>query len=428
MRGFELGCPMTDSKSPRSGMTKRLLGFAGLPFLSMATPFLFFPILARIAGADAWLAIAIGQSVGTFFALVVAQGYNMVGPTAVSLAAAEHRADVFRRSFQSRVSVFIPSAVAAAIIAWLVSPEGNRGLGALMSVAMTMVGGLSSAWYMIGLGKASLIALYEILPKVFATAAAAILVVAYSQVFWYPIFLIVGSLGSLAVFSAKTVKVRDLVRFSPSEIITTLRANRSAMATEIAGGSYVALTVTFVGASAVASQAAAYVSGDKLYKLGQYAVAAVGNALQGWVVENGRSEFAQRARNSFVAHAALGVVGMVIFTLFGPMLSALLFGNVVAIDFATAFGFGVATLAISLNTSVGRHSLVGMGARKEVMVSVFIGAGVGVPAILLLSAQFGAAGGAWGLAMSEMTVLLVQLVFVYRLRAIFSRTADELLG
>jgi hypothetical protein len=51
-------------------LAPRVLAFAGLPFLSLLTPFLLLPILARVAGAEAWLAIAIGQSVGADGTLV----------------------------------------------------------------------------------------------------------------------------------------------------------------------------------------------------------------------------------------------------------------------------------------------------------------------------------------------------------------------
>ena len=405
---------MTQDTKPDTGssMARRLLGFAGLPFLSMATPFLFLPILARVAGADAWVAVAVGQSTGAFFALIVAQGYNLVGPTMVSLLPDAGRPAAFRRSVQSRLVLFIPSALAACAIAWFVSPEGFRGVGALMSLAMTFTG-LSSSWYMIGLGKAGLIALFEIAPKMVATGIAALIVITTAQVIWYPVLLIIGSCFSLVTFSLRTVSPFDLLRFRPKEIQDTLRKNRTALATEVAGGAYVSLTVTFVSATTVPSQAASYVSGDKLYKLGQYAVSAVGNALQGWVVERGGATFAHRIRQSLIIHSVLGGFGLLTFALIGPPLSAFLFGDVVAMDQNTALGFGAATLAISLNTSLGRHILVGLGLNRQMMVSVFVGAGVGVPTILVLSALYGAPGGAWGLACSEVVVALVQAVFVY---------------
>ncbi|TQO20779.1 O-antigen/teichoic acid export membrane protein [Rhodoglobus vestalii] len=395
---------------------KRILGFAGLPFLSLITPFLFLPILARVAGADAWLAIAVGQSSGGFFALIVALGFNTVGPPLIALAEPSIRPRLLVTSIHARALVWLPSAIVAAVIASVVSPSDYRVDAAVMAIAMSLTG-LSSAWFMIGLGRASLIAIYEISPRIVATVIAAIVVLNAGDVLWYPALLVVASLVSVSLFALRTAGFTELKRRDRHAIREVFRANRSAVTTEVAGGAYNSLAVTFVGAAATTAQAAAYVSGDKLYRIGQYSVSALGNALQGWVVEAGDTEFAHRIRRSLLVHGALGFAGLTMFAVLGPWLSEILFGAEVAIDRATALGLGVATLGIALGTSLGRITLVGMGARRQFMVSVLLAAAVGVPAILALSATYGAAGGAWGLAIGETVSVCTQALFVWRIRA-----------
>jgi hypothetical protein len=140
-------------KRKRCGVSllRRILAFAGLSFLSLITPFLFLPILARVAGAEAWLAIAIGQSIGAFAALVVALGYNTIGPTTVALEPAPTRPAILERSIRPRLALFVPASAVAATLAALVAPGDYRLDTALMAVVLTM-SGLSSSWYMIGLG------------------------------------------------------------------------------------------------------------------------------------------------------------------------------------------------------------------------------------------------------------------------------------
>ena len=214
----------------------------------------------------------------------------------------------------------------------------------------------------------------------------------------------------------------DLRQSGAAPVREIVRTHRSAVATELAAGAYNSLAVTFVSLAATTAQAASYVVGDKLYRIGQYSVSALGNALQGWVVEENRAHFAERARRSFVLHATLGGLGLLTFALLGPWLSEVLFGADVAIDRMTAIGFGVATLGIALGTSLGRVTLVGLGARREFMTSVFIAALVGIPAILLLSAQFGAAGGAWGLALGELSSVTAQSIFLRHVWRKFSQS------
>ena len=402
-----------DIPGASGGLVRRILAFAGLPFLSLVTPFLFLPILARVAGAHAWLAIAVGQSVGAFIALIVALGYNTVGPTMVAMTATDGRAAILRRSVLPRLTLFLPGAVIAVAISALIAPDSHRLEAAVMALAMALTG-LSSSWYMVGLGRASLIVVYEILPRIIATVLAAAALLTLGQVIWYPVLLVVASVTSVGWFLLRTVGGDELMQRRPGEVRQVLRDNRSAMVIEIAGGAYNSLAVSFVSVTATTIQAAAYVSGDKLYRIGQYSVSALGNALQGWVVEDEAREFTTRAKRSIVIHFGLGLLGFVAFALLGPLLSGLLFGADVAIDEATALGFGVATMGIALGTALGRVILVGLGARREFMTCVLIGATVGVPSILLLAANFGAAGGAWGLAIGEAASVTCQAIYAIR--------------
>ncbi len=399
----------------RVGLARRVLAFAGLPFLSLITPFLFLPILARVAGADAWLAFAVGQSSGGFFALLVALGYNTVGPPMVAVSAIDARPNLLAQSLRARLLVWMPSTLLAVAVAVIVAPASHRTEAALMAVAATMTG-LSSAWYMIGLGRAGAIAVYEIAPRMIATVAAAAIVLTGGAVIWYPILLIAALVVSVGGYSARTLTGAQLKAGGWRDLSSVFRSNRAATATELAGGAYNSLAVTFVGASATTAQAASYVSGDKLYRIGQYSVSALGNALQGWVVENGTAEFGSRIRKAFLLHLALGLLGFAAFALLGPWLSELLFGAEVAIDQMTALGLGAATLGISLGTALGRITLIGMGANRAFLASVLLAACVGVPAIILLSYAFGAAGGAWGLAIGELVSVTAQAVSVLWLR------------
>ncbi|MDX2024818.1 polysaccharide biosynthesis protein [Microcella sp.] len=394
-------------------LVRRVLAFGGLPFLSLVTPFLFLPVLARVAGAEAWLAIAIGQSVGAFAALVVGLGYNAVGPTAVALAAPAERHAVLERSIRPRLALFAPAVVVATTVAAVIAPSTHRLDAALMAIALTL-GGLSSAWYMVGLGRAGLIVVFELLPRLVATAVAAIALLVLGQVTWYPALLIAAALIGSGVFIAREVGLSALLVASPGAMRREFTTNRSALTTEIAAGAHNSLAVTFVSLVAPVAQAAAYISGDKLYRIGQYSVSALGNALQGWAVEDDRREFDRRVRVAILWHLALGLVGLTVFTSLGPPLSELFFGATVAIDLATAAGFGVATLGIALGTALGRVVLVGLGSRREFMLSVLAGAAVGVASILALSGPFGAAGGAWGLALGELVSVSCQAFFVAR--------------
>src|SRR5690606_4485742 len=277
------------------------------------------------------------------------------------------------------------------------------------------LGGLTSSWYLIGLGTPLPLIGFELLPRAVATAGGAVIVVAGGAVAWYPILLIAAIVGGVGGYALRVVRPRELVT-GWGESLRFARRQLSAAATETVSGAYTALAVSLVTAGASTAQAGTYVSGDKLWRMGQTVVGAQGNALQAWVVEDDRAHFGARVRRALVLHAGLGALGFALFALAGPWLTALAFGSGVAIDRPTAVLFGVATFCLSMSTATGRHVLIAWGRPKQVFASVVAGAVVGIPTTLILSAQLGAVGGATGLAAAEASVLLVQIAMIAAIR------------
>lgn len=395
-------------------LARRLLSFSTIPAASALIPFLVLPILAYNAGAGPWVAVAVGQSVGGFFALAVSLGLNVVGPTLVSLAPEAERPELFATGTRARLAVALPGAVMAAIVAALLAPGADAPIAATMAVAITL-GGLSSAWFLIGLGRPLPLILFELLPRAAATALGGAIILVGGPVLWYPALLLLAIAGGIAAYAATVMKPRALVCGDWRASLAFARLHLAAAATETVSGAYTTLAVSLVSAGTTTGQAAAYVSGDKLFRMGQTVVGAQGNALQGWVVEEDRAHFGARARKALVLHALLGVLGFAAFALIGPWLTGVLFRGK-EMDTATAILFGAAILCISLTTSLGRHVLVPLGRTRAIFVSVVAGAVVGVPLTLALSTLWGSVGGATGLASAEVVVLLVQVGYVFAAR------------
>jgi O-antigen/teichoic acid export membrane protein len=389
-------------------LARRILAFAGVPFLSLLAPFLFLPVLARLAGADAWVAIALGQSVGGFAALVAGLGYPTLAPPQVAVADAGRRRRILSTSLHVRFPVWLVAAAVGAIVAALLAPPTQRAEAAVMAAAMSLAA-LAPTWYWIGVGRALPILLTEVLPRMAATLLATGILLAGGGVVWYPVLLIVAMVAGPAAVYLR-VAGPELARVDRAEAMSVLRTHPPAVIAETAAGAYNALAVALVAGVAPVAQAARYVSGDKAYRIGQYAVSALGNALQGWVAEalHQRDLLGRRLRIAVLLHAGLGLAGLLAFALIGPGLTALLFGPLVAIDEATAFGFGVAALGISLGTACGRIGLVTLGARKTFMWCVLGASVAGVTGLLVGGAAWGAPGAAWGLGLAELASGIVQ--------------------
>jgi hypothetical protein len=275
-----------------------------------------------------------------------------------------------------------------------------------MAAAMSMAA-LAPTWFWIGVGRALPILWTEVLPRIAATLAATGILVAGGRVIWYPVLLAVAMLAGPAVVYIR-VAGSELMRVDRPEVVAVLRRHPPAVIAETAAGIYNALAVAIVTSVAPVAQAARYVSGDKAYRIGQYSVSALGNALQGWVVEAREAAIAKRMRIVILLHATLGLAGLAAFGTLGPWLTRVLFGADVAIDRVTALGFGVAILGIALGTAFGRIGLITIGARHAFMTCVVAASAVGAAGLVIGGSLWGAAGAAWALGTTEVLSGLAQ--------------------
>lgn len=400
--------PVRAIASGRRALATRIVAFAGAPFLSLVAPFFFLPFLSRLAGEEAWVAIAVGQSVGGFAALLVGMGYPTLAPPILAVASDERRRRYVATSLHVRLPVWAASATAAGVVAGWLAPGAFRADAVATAIAISFAG-LAPTWYWVGVGRALPILWSEVIPRAVAMMLAAGVLLLGGDLLWYPALMGLAMVAGPAVIYLR-VGAREVWKPSRREVVSVLRGHLPATIAESAAGAYNALAVTLVAAVTPTAEAARYVSGDKAYRIGQYGVSALGNALQGWVVERGSDGVGRRMRAAVALHATLGVGGMVSFSLIGPWLTSFVFGADVAITRATAIGLGVAILGIALGTVFGRIGLIMLGARRAFMACVVAASVVGATALLIAADRWGAPGAAWALGATEVASGLAQAV------------------
>ena len=256
-----------------------------------------------------------------------------------------------------------------------------------MLCALTAVGqaavGLSISWYCIGVGAPAKIARYEVFPRALGAVVAAALVLLTHWLWLYPLALLLSVVVGVSVFSRVTLRGFHRERHGVSALRSMLRRQTPPTMIEVSAGSYT------MGGGFLASlvtdprQIAEFGSADRLNQISLQAIVAVGNALSPWVAESHGSQFVRRARLALAAHTTLGVIGLLGIALLGPWVSALLFGERLAVGSATATAFGAYFLFVSLQTVLARHILVSRGRVRVVLAATLLGAGLGVPAVIL---------------------------------------------
>ncbi|MBM0126854.1 hypothetical protein [Pimelobacter simplex] len=386
-------------------LARRVAGFAVATLAPALSGVVLLAVLARHVAAAEWAAVALGQSVGLLAALVVSCGWTLVGPSAVAVATAAERRGLYESALRSRTAVLAASLPLAVATGWLILPAGGRGLGLAVLAAM-MLTGLSPRWFLVGTGDAGQLLRFEGGPIVVANLAAALALVLGAPVIVYPTALAVAAVGAVAAFTAR---VRRQLPSGATERPGDRRTRVAATATEVVGGVYSTANVALVATQVTVAAVAGYASGWRLYQWGMVVLVGVCQALQGWVAVE-PSARPRRFRIALAAHAALGLLGLLAFAVVGGPLTELLFGSDLRVPEDVSIALGLAFFFLSLNTSLGRHVLATSRRVRELLVSTVLGAAVGVPAVLLLSAAHGAAGGAVGLAGAEAVVCGYQAV------------------
>lgn len=394
-------------------VVRRLGAFGALPLLSILTPLVALPILARSADIDQWAALGIGQSLGGLGGLVVGFGWNVIGPTEVANSTPEQRHELFRESLASRLIVAVVAVPLVSLLAGLLPGTRAHGLAALVAFCAATTG-LSLGWYAVGVGRAGLIAGYELIPRAVGNLLGAVVASQLDRLAAYPVVLVLFQVVPVAVFWRRQVGTGS-GRMTLARVVRRLRSNLSAASTEVVAGAYSLGAVSIVAASGTTTAVATFNSGERLTRFASLGISTTANALQGWVSESSGSSFVRRIRVTFLLHLAVGLAGLVVIGGFAQELTRLLFGPELQTSRATGRFLGVFFLLWSLETVTGRHVLATRRRTDVLFVSTAIGSVVGVAAVATGASTAGAPGAAAGLAFSLFLIVLIQGYWAIRL-------------
>ncbi|PJJ65725.1 lipopolysaccharide biosynthesis protein [Compostimonas suwonensis] len=385
----------------------RFGGFATLPLLSAVAPLLLLPIIARVGGVDGWASIATAQAIGTFGAVAVSFGWAIAGPPLIAQETSEEqRRASYRRSFSSRMIVFVVALPLLAVLSGVLAAPRYVLDSVLMTVAMAFFG-FSFSWFAIGLGRPGLIASFEAVPKVVATLLSAVLLLIGVPIWAYPALLLLASVSGLLLFQRRHIgALLPWMRRADGTLRGSLRIMVVPALVDLSGASYAATPLPIVSATSSFLMTSMFASADKLYRYGLFGISALANALQAWVLDPARPAQHRRQVAAIIAHLVLGTIGMLVLAVGGPWATSLLFGEDVAAAGYVCFWFGMAYLMLSVSTPFMRNLLLPHGRASVILKATVAGAIIGVPIMIWGALTIGGVGVAMGLALSEFVILL----------------------
>ncbi|WP_425490532.1 oligosaccharide flippase family protein [Nocardioides panaciterrulae] len=396
----------------------------------MIASFGAIPVVARHCGSQQWAGLAIGLSVGACAAIFVNYGWSLTGPSAVAQSDWDERRRLYADSLAVRSLVFALVAPPAILLATFLAPAAGRSLSAIAAAGSTF-NGMSIAWYCIGMGEPAAIAIFELFPRILAAVVAAGCIGLGGPVELFPATQFVAVAAGVGTHAGMTLR-RESAHprgHLPKRLGSLLVRGFPAMVVEGAAGLYASAAAAIVSTQAAPASVSSYSSGDRLYRIGLSGLSAVSNANQSWIAETTGATRGRRALRSMVALSLAGAMGMITLAWIGTPASHLIFGPHF-IKPSTSLAFGICFFAVAVNTGQARFVLAPSGRTRELMIGTFAGAATGVPAIALGAGMAGAAGAAFGLAVSQVVVCATLAYPTARvLKSLYRENADqELVG
>lgn len=382
---------------------RSLFLFVVVPILGAAAPLAVIPAVTSRFGSDGWAATAIALGIGNAGLILAEVGWGMVGPQRVARSTSS-RAAVYESALASKLVAVIVIAPSCGVVAALVSPAHH--LAAALVAAGSVAGALTPSWYFVGIGRPGLVLLCETLPRVglIALAAALILVGADLVVYGLAMLLAIGLALILTARAGRLVLVPSRAAFRT--VPSTLRAHATLAAGRGVSTLYTSLPAVFLGLVSPAD-VATFSAVDRPMRMGFVVLGAVPARLQSWIGTPDRTLGRARSRRSLLINALLGATAGAAFLVGMPIVAPVLFTGAVVVE-PILLALGAAAVLVMCASRGFGLALVQADRARDITPSVVVAAIVGVPAIILGAALFGAPGAMAGVLVAELFGLALQ--------------------
>ncbi len=360
-------------------------------------------------GPAAWGSIALGQAIGAIASLIVSYGWAVSGPSTIARGDAGMRRREYADSVRVKLTLLIPGATGAALVAAVLAPH-KTSFAVAGAISATFVA-LTSNWYFAGLARPYVWLLLETLPRVGGTAAGIVLMgLGYSAI----IGLACMSTGMVAAFLLATTWVYRSTEQARSERLpgsrlTELLTSRSHGIASIVGSQlFLSAPLAIVSVISPSAQPV-FALVDKVRQLISAGLNPVVVVLQGWVPRGGEDAHRQRSRIALGATCVFAVVFCGIFLAAAPSVMHWLGNGQIAVPeimviltaLVIAIGLLDSVLAYAVIASLGRIEI----ATKATAASI----AVMLPVVTVGTLHFGATGALVGMIFGLLTRVAIEL-------------------
>lgn len=389
----------------------KLFGFSVIPALSIFSPLLIMPVVARVGGTEGWASLGVGQAVGSFGSLVVAAGWTTAGPPRVIASIRiGNSLDIYRVSFWQKAILFAGALlVLIPLTVWLVDGSELTAISACvgaLSVCFTL------GWYAVGVGSPSISLRYYAIPRTLVTVFSVVPIVLTSNIAWFGVFQFVGSICGPLAFHLREFGSLLPPRVSYESIRTSLSWSFDPGMIELSLAAAGMAVLPVASASQPLAEVARLSSADKLFRYSNPLIDLVGDTLQRWVLSGRDDILRARLRLTIGVQGVLGIVLGGLTVAVGVSITGLLFGSALATTEPILLGYGAAIAARSFSRPLLRNVIIPRGLVKKISKpsSGLAAISIGMMVFLGSRTSFGVEAIAFGYAGYEVAFLLLVIL------------------
>ena len=371
---------------------RRVLGFALIPLMTMASTLLVLPLISSRFGPEGWSAVGLGQSLGAFLSIVAGLAWPVVGAQQIASSVSEERRVIYAESIKSRGLIFIVLLPVASVLCFAFAPGYKWECVAFM--VATALNCFNASWFFAGTGQPRYVIRNEALVRLIGYLLSIPAIILTNSLWAYAALLIIsgvvmGLANALSIFNVFSGEVWSKSRGVAQIVREHLFGGVSRLFS--AGHQHLGITVVSILTPQVLP---AYTALDNMQKSINNATSFYPQAFAWWVGSPKDSGVRNR-RIRFITLLTL-IMGAVVFStwlIVGPLIMRWLYHGQADIDFVLHLwtAGGMATYTVS--RALGQLSLVPLALQAAVYRGASVCAVIGLPG-LGVGLWFGGIGGA----------------------------------
>jgi hypothetical protein len=398
------------SRQWRVGSAARRLSGFGLSTLLLALASLAAtPAMVAADGPAAWGAIALGQAVGAVASLVVSYGWAVSGPSIIARGNASGRRREYADSVRVKLSLLLPGAAGAALVAALLSP--HKPSFAIVGAISTTAVALTSNWYFAGLARPFAWLFLETFPRVGGTVAGIVLMTSGHGAI---VGLACTASGMVVAFLLVTTWVyrstarAGAARLPGTKLTTVLASRRDGIASMVGSQLFLSAPLAIVSVILPTVQPV-FALADKLRQLISAGLNPVVVVLQGWVPRGADPAHGNRSRAALVATGVFAVVFGGAFPAAAPTLIHWLGNGQITVPQSMVFLAGL-TIAIDLFSSVLAFAVLASLGHLAIVTRATAASIIAMlPVVIIGTLHFGAVGALVGTVFGLLVRVTIEL-------------------